>query len=86
MTRLPHRLSYPFAALAALAMVTAVTPVRSEDAPAQKPAAKEKIIVPESSKAKPGDRGKRAHTNYLIGNGGKPVTPPKPVGPDGSDN
>ena len=39
----------------------------------------EKIIVPKSSEAKPGETGKKAHTNYLIGNGGKPVTPPKPA-------
>lgn len=82
MTSVLHR-KFPvaLAGLIGLAVVLNATCVKSEDSSEQQ-AGDKKIIVPESSKTKPGDRGKNAHTNYLIGNGGKPVTPPKPVGPD----
>jgi hypothetical protein len=65
--------------LAALTVLAGTTCVRSEDTGPQKPTAEsKKIIVPESSQPRPGDKGKKAHTNYLIGNGGKPITPPTP--------
>ena len=38
----------------------------------------QRIIIPESSRAKPGDKGKRAHTNYEIRDTHGPITPPKP--------
>jgi hypothetical protein len=66
-------------ALPLLALLAGTTCVRSEDTGPQKPTAEsKKIIVPESSQPRPGDKGKKAHTNYLIGNGGKPITPPTP--------
>jgi hypothetical protein len=46
--------------------------------PATEDARPDKIIIPESSREKPRDKGKRAHTNYEIRDTGGPVTPPKP--------
>jgi hypothetical protein len=39
----------------------------------------QKIIIPESSRVKPRDKGKRAHTNYQIRDTRGPIAPPKPV-------
>ena len=78
------RVLVPFAALALLSgTACACAQDAGDKASAEK---SEKIIVPKSSEAKPGDTGKKAHTNYLIGNGGKPVTPPKPASDQPSRN
>jgi hypothetical protein len=39
-----------------------------------------RVIVPESSREKPGDVGKRAHTHYEILDTHGPITPPHPRG------
>jgi hypothetical protein len=89
MTPSRFRLGAGFAALVALSCVTAAACSANERAPAatQKSSASEKtttdgkkIIVPESSRVKPGDTGKRAHTNYEILGTDRANTPPAPVG------
>jgi hypothetical protein len=71
--------THPILPLCLLAFLASTACIRSEDARPQKPTAEsKKIIIPESSQPRAGDKGKKAHTNYLIGNGGKPITPPTP--------
>jgi hypothetical protein len=89
MTPMRFRIGGALALVLALSCVMAASRSKASDGAVatQKSSASEKntidgkkIIVPESSRAKPGDTGKRPHTNYEIRDTGGPITPPTPIG------